>query len=85
MCIRDRSATCFLTPQMSMTRQPLRSFSTFSWIYSTVVCGNRATTVSYTHLDVYKRQIQERGTHTQLLEKDNGIYRELYEAQFARL
>ena len=29
--------------------------------------------------------IQERGTHTQLLEKDNGIYRELYKAQFARL
>ena len=29
--------------------------------------------------------IQERGTHAQLLEKENGIYKELYEAQFARI
>lgn len=59
------------------------------------LCKNRTTIVVAHRLSTIKNAdeiivmdrdgIQERGTHTQLLEKDNGIYRELYEAQFARL
>lgn len=59
------------------------------------LCKNRTTIVVAHRLSTVKNAdeiivmdrdgIQERGTHTQLLEKDNGIYRELYEAQFARL
>ena len=50
-------------------------------------------TVSYTHLDVYKRQdeilvlnqgkIEERGTHGELIRR-NGIYRRIYEIQMSR-
>ena len=29
--------------------------------------------------------IEERGTHEELLARVNGIYKELYEAQFARI
>ena len=29
--------------------------------------------------------IEERGTHEELLARGNGIYKELYEAQFARI
>ena len=59
------------------------------------LCKNRTTIVVAHRLSTIKNAdeiivmdrdgIQERGTHTQFLEKDNGIYRELYEAQFARL
>lgn len=59
------------------------------------LCKNRTTIVVAHRLSTIKNAdeiivmdrdgIQERGTHTQLLEKDNGIYRELYEAQFAHL
>lgn len=59
------------------------------------LCKNRTTIVVAHRLSTIKNAdeiivmdrdgIQERGTHTQLLEKDNGIYRELYKAQFARL
>lgn len=59
------------------------------------LCKNRTTIVVAHRLSTIKNAdeiivmdrdgIQERGTHTQLLEKDNGIYHELYEAQFARL
>lgn len=59
------------------------------------LCKNRTTIVVAHRLSTIKNAdeiivmdrdgIRERGTHTQLLEKDNGIYRELYEAQFARL
>ena len=59
------------------------------------LCKNRTTIVVAHRLSTIKNAdeiivmdrdgIQERGTHTQRLEKDNGIYRELYEAQFARL
>lgn len=59
------------------------------------LCKNRTTIVVAHRLSTIKNAdeiivmdrdgIQECGTHTQLLEKDNGIYRELYEAQFARL
>ena len=37
-------------------------------------------TVSYTHLDVYKRQV-EQGTHDQLIEA-GGFYADLYNSQF---
>ena len=59
------------------------------------LCKNRTTIVVAHRLSTIKNAdeiivmdrsgIQERGTHTELLEKDNGIYRELYEAQFARI
>ena len=59
------------------------------------LCKNRTTIVVAHRLSTIKNAdeiivmdrdgIQERGTHTQLLEKDNGIYRELYEAEFAHL
>ena len=49
-------------------------------------------TVSYTHLDVYKRQdqilvlnqgkMEELGTHEELIEKE-GIYRKIYEIQMS--
>lgn len=54
---------------------------------TTIVVAHRLSTIKNAdEIIVMDRDgIQERGTHTQLLEKDNGIYRELYEAQFARL
>ncbi len=59
------------------------------------LCKNRTTIVVAHRLSTIKNAdeiivmdrdgIKERGTHTELLANDNGIYRELYEAQFARI
>ena len=54
---------------------------------TTLVVAHRLSTIKHAdEIIVMDREgIQERGTHTELLAKENGIYRELYEAQFARL
>ena len=54
---------------------------------TTIVVAHRLSTIKHAdEIIVMDRDgIQERGTHTQLLEKENGIYKELYEAQFARI
>ena len=54
---------------------------------TTIVVAHRLSTIKHAdEIIVMDRDgIQERGTHAQLLEKENGIYKELYEAQFARI
>ena len=54
---------------------------------TTIVVAHRLSTIKHAdEIIVMDREgIQERGTHTELLAKENGIYHELYEAQFARL
>ena len=56
MCIRDRSATCKVTV---VKQTPSVNYSThvqdIGW-QGYVKDGSTAGTVSYTHLDVYKRQ-----------------------------
>lgn len=54
---------------------------------TTIVVAHRLSTIKHAdEIIVMDRDgIQERGTHVQLLEKENGIYKELYEAQFARI
>ena len=56
-------------------------------IRTTIVVAHRLSTIKHAdEIIVMDRDgIQERGTHAQLLEKENGIYKELYEAQFARI
>ena len=54
---------------------------------TTIVVAHRLSTIKHAdEIIVMDRDgIQERGTHNELLAKENGIYRELYEAQFARI
>lgn len=54
---------------------------------TTIVVAHRLSTIKHAdEIIVMDRDgIQERGTHAQLLEKENGIYKELYKAQFARI
>ena len=54
---------------------------------TTIVVAHRLSTIKHAdEIIVMDREgIQERGTHAELLAKENGIYHELYEAQFARL
>ncbi len=54
---------------------------------TTIVVAHRLSTVKNADeiIVISKDGIQERGRHTELLEKENGIYAELYQAQFARL
>lgn len=54
---------------------------------TTIVVAHRLSTIKHAdEIIVMDRDgVQERGTHTELLERENGIYKELYEAQFARL
>lgn len=54
---------------------------------TTIVVAHRLSTIKHAdEIIVMDRDgIQERGTHAQLLEKENGIYKKLYEAQFARI
>ena len=54
---------------------------------TTIVVAHRLSTIKHAdEIIVMDRDgIRERGTHAQLLEKENGIYKELYEAQFARI
>ncbi len=54
---------------------------------TTIVVAHRLSTIKHAdEIIVMDRDgIQERGTHAQLLENENGIYKELYEAQFARI
>lgn len=54
---------------------------------TTIVVAHRLSTIKHAdEIIVMDRDgIQERGTHAQLLEKENGIYKELYEAQFTRI
>ena len=59
------------------------------------LCKNRTTIVVAHRLSTIKNAdeiivmdrdgIEERGTHEELLSRGNGIYKELYEAQFARI
>ena len=59
------------------------------------LCKNRTTIVVAHRLSTIKNAdeiivmdrdgIEERGTHEELLARGNGIYKELYEAQFARI
>ena len=59
------------------------------------LCKNRTTIVVAHRLSTIKNAdeiivmdrdgIEERGTHEELLARSNGIYKELYEAQFARI
>ena len=60
MCIRDR---VYELIQMILEKNNMHEFDTFNifkWIFKTFVATylltNCFTTVSYTHLDVYKRQ-----------------------------
>ncbi len=54
---------------------------------TTIVVAHRLSTVKNADeiIVISKDGIQERGHHTELLNKPNGIYAELYQAQFARL
>ncbi len=54
---------------------------------TTIVVAHRLSTIKHAdEIIVMDREgVKERGTHNELLEKGDGIYKELYEAQFARI
>ena len=54
---------------------------------TTIVVAHRLSTVKNADeiIVISKDGIQERGQHEELLNRENGIYANLYQAQFARL
>jgi ATP-binding cassette subfamily B protein len=51
---------------------------------TTIAIAHRLSTIQDAHtiLVMHKGQIREVGTHHELLEQENGIYRKLYELQY---
>jgi ATP-binding cassette subfamily B protein len=51
---------------------------------TSIVIAHRLSTIQGADkiLVMHKGEIRERGTHKQLVEKDEGIYRKLYELQY---
>ena len=51
---------------------------------TTIAIAHRLSTIqdANTILVMHKGQIREVGTHHELLEQENGIYRKLYELQY---
>lgn len=54
---------------------------------TTIVVAHRLSTIKHADeiLVLEKDGVKERGTHNELLANENGVYHELYEAQFARI
>ena len=62
MCIRDRCSTAWGYPPNTagMTSWDVFTFTTRSTKFRPTSCADTIRPVSYTHLDVYKRQVQSR-------------------------